>query len=536
MEAQVFLNESCRFYTRTAKGEKPQMMYCHINLKDNRFVIGTAVKVNPQHFNTKKQKALVSNELTELENRNNTIVNQAIKEYYSKYLSLVNYLQNNPDDIEQLDKIIYTFVPMKRKGNKNNGNAKASKKTLYDTLEYIFSKELDEQVNDKKISLSRKDVKVSQLALFYEFLKVRGLDNVWATLTPSIWREYTEYLKNEKKNKKGENLNITYINGVLSALKNTVNSIIDRDEEGKYAQVDTSRWKLLDKQITNSEKKTANYIFSEEQLQRVMNLKLDGNAEIVRDLFTYMCFVGQRPADCVRLLKGEGKRFTSNGIEVISLLPHKTRKTDKRANVPLFQPKIVDAIIERFNTRELYIDYLNKTDKQRNSLNAKWIKILFEMAGLNDSFESFSQRANEVKSETKTQAETAHLYLARHYFITSMCRHGLSPDEVIEMTGHSTAQQIKETYAHLTAEDEANNITSNEKIQRLAGKTVPDSRMANNTPHPNEFDSLIKEIKLCKMGFYNNISSSVKSKVKETAIFNNCSIEKACDIMLANLE
>lgn len=533
---QIFLNESCRFYTRTAKGEKPQMMYCHINLKDNRFVIGTAVKVNPQHFNTKKQRALVSNELTELENRNNTIVNEAIKEYYSKYLSLVNYLQNNPDDIEQVDKIIYTFVPMKRKGNKNNGNAKANKKTLYDTLEYIFNKELDEQIKDKKISLSRKDVKVSQLALFYDFLKVRGFDNVWATLTPSIWREYTDYLKDEKKNKKGENLNITYINGVLSALKNTVNSIIDRDEEGKYAPVDTSRWKLLDKQITNSEKKTANYIFSEEQLQRVMALELDGNAEIVRDLFTYMCFVGQRPADCVRLLKGEGKRFTSNGIEVISLLPHKTRKTDKRANVPLFQPDIVDTIIERFNTRESYIDYLNKTDKQRNALNSKWIKIIFEMAGLTDTFEATSQRGTEVQKDEKNQAETAHLYLARHYFITYMCRHGIKAEEVIEMTGHTTAQQIRDTYAHLTAEDEANTITSNEAVRRLAGKSVPDSQMVNNTPQPNELDSLIREIKLCKMGFYNNISSSVKSKVKETAIFNNCSIEKACDILLANLE
>ena len=104
------------------------------------------------------------------------------------------------------------------------------------------------------------------------------------------------------------------------------------------------------------------------------------------------------------------------------------------------------------------------------------------------------------------------------------------------MTGHKTAQQIYNTYAHLTAEDEANLITSNEVVQKLAGKSVPDSRTANSTPQVNEVDSIIKEIKLCKLGFYNNISSSVKSKIKETAVFNNCSIEKACDILLSNLE
>ncbi|MBQ3946711.1 MAG: hypothetical protein II670_14070, partial [Alphaproteobacteria bacterium] len=257
MEAQVFLNESCRFYTRTAKGEKPQMMYANIKVGGKRFVIGTAVKVNPQHFNPKKQKALVSNDLTELENRNNTIVNETISVYYSKYLKLVKHLQHNPDDIVQVDKIIYNFVPMKRKNN-TNGNGKA-KKTLYDTLEYIFNKELEYEVRTHMITGDRQEVKSVQLQLFYIFLTEKGYENVWDSLTPSIWREYSEWLL-KRKNKKGKNLNISYINAVLSSLKNVVNNILEHDDEGKYAPIDTSRWKLMKSLVTTSEKKTANYI------------------------------------------------------------------------------------------------------------------------------------------------------------------------------------------------------------------------------------------------------------------------------------
>ena len=532
MEAQLFLNEKCRFYTRTARGEKPQILYANIKVGGKRFVIGTAVKVNPQHFNPKKQRALVSNDLTELENRNNTIVNEVISEYYCKYLKLVKHLQHNPDDIVQVDKIIYNFVPMKRKNN-TNGNGKA-KKTLYDTLEYIFSKELEYEVRTHMITGDRQEVKSVQLQLFYIFLTEKGYENVWDSLTPSIWREYSEWLL-KRKNKKGKNLNISYINAVLSSLKNVVNNILEHDDEGKYAPIDTSRWKLMKSLVTTSEKKTANYIFTEEQLQNIINLKLEGNAEIVRDLFVFGCYVGQRPADCCRLLLGEGKRFVSNGIEVISLLPHKTRKTDKRAKVPLFNPEAVDELIEKFKGGK-HLEYLKKSNTLRNAINCRNIKGIFEAAGLDETFEKISQLGNDITSEKITQSSTAHMYLARHYFITSMCKHGIKPEEVIEMTGHKTAQQIYNTYAHLTAEDEANLITSNEVVQKLAGKSVPDSRTANTTPQVNELDSIIKEIKLCKLGFYNNISSSVKSKIKETAVFNNCSIEKACDILLSNLE
>lgn len=528
---QIFLNEKCKFYAREAKGTTPQMMYCNININGERIVISTGVKVIPNQFSAKKQRALISNDLTELENRNNVIVNDTISFFKTKFTDFVKWLMMNPDKISELKENIYNFVPMKKNGN-NNG--KKNGKKFEETLDFIFGKELEMEVAEKTISADRKDVKTTHLKAFFEFLQAKNIENVWASLTLDNFRQFSNYLVNERRTNKGNSLNISTINNHLSTLKAVVNAVCDRDT--KIQPIDTSRWKLVKTQITTSEKKSTNYIFTDEQLNNIIRLELEGNAEIVRDIFVFGCYVGQRPSDNVRLLNGEGKRFVSNGIEVFSLLPHKTRKTDKTAFVPLFSDniKLVDAIINRFKTDPDYKEFLKKSDKQRNALNAKWIKRIFELAGLNDSFEATRQRGNEVSKEEESQASTAHVYLARHYFITYMCRHGVSESDVIEMTGHTSTKQISETYSHLSIEEQASKLTSSASIQRLAG--VSNSQTANNTPQVNEIDGLIQEIKLCKMGFYNKISSPVKSKIKETAIFNNCSLEKACDILLENLK
>lgn len=528
---QIFLNEKCKFYARESKGTTPQMVYCNISVNGERIVISTGTKVIPNQFSAKKQRALISNDLTELENRNNAIVNDTIAFYKTKFTDFIHWLMANPDSIADAKEKLCNFVPMKTKNGNNNKNG--GKKNFKETLEYLFAKELEEEVKEGRISTAFLNSKQSYIKNFIEFLKEKNLPNDWSALSLKTYKQYSDYLVNEKKTK-GKNLNISTINNNLSALKAIVKAICDRDEDKPY--VDTARWNVVKKQITTSEKKSHNFVFSDEQLQKIIDLKCEGIMAVIRDLFVFGCYVGQRPSDNVRLLKGEGKRTTSDGIPVYQLLPHKTRKTDKIATVPLFNVEAVDAIVYKFKNLPEYKEYLEKTDVQRNTLNGQYIKRIFAEAGLNESYEVTKQRGNKVEKEIENQADTAHFYLSRHYFITYMCRNGVSADEVIEMTGHTSTKQINECYAHLSSEDIAKRVTSNKTIQRMAGKSVSDSRMENNAPQPDEFDSLIREIKLCKMGFYNNITSPVKSKIKETAIFNNCSIEKACDILLENLK
>lgn len=464
---QIFLNDKCRFYARVSKGDKPQMIYFNAQVGGERFVISTNVKVKPNQFNVKKQHAVVSNEQCELDNRNNAIVNETIKHYTAKWREYLSWLGKNPDGISEAKKNIYNFVPMKTKAKGGNGNAKK----FNETLEYIFGKQIEYEVEKHIIEELRAKVKRSNIKVFIEFMSVFNIPDSWSSLTLKTYNEYSAWLVSRS-------LNVSTTNAYLSTLKSVVNGICKHDESRE--PIDTRRWELVKKNITTSESKSANRVFTDDQLRSIMELELDGTAEIIRDIFVFGCFTGQRPADNVRLLKGEGKRFNSNGIEVISLLPHKTRKTDKVAFVPIFNTEAVDRIIEKFKTEPSYIEYLNKTDTQRNTLNSKHIKRIFEQAGLNDSYEVTRQKGYDAVNETKSQSQTAHAYLSRHYFITYMCRNGVSENEVIEMTGHTSTKQIHDTYAHLTAEQQADKLTARASIQALAGNTAPQTHTTDD--------------------------------------------------------
>ena len=466
---QIYLNEKCRFYARTSRGIKPQMVYMNVKVNRERIVIPIGVKVVPNQFNVKKQQALVSNELTELENRNNVIVNETISFYRANFDAFINWLMSNPDKISEMKEYIYQFFPSIKTNSSNNVGNKV--KRCDNSLENIFENQITYELKKNLITADRAKVKRSHMNIFYSFLKAKNIPSIWLSLSLKTYRDYYEYLcevTTTAKGREGKPLNVTTINEYLSTLKALVNAVCERDVD--CIQIDTRRWKLVKRTITKTEKKSRNYIFSEEQLGSIINLNLSGTKAIIRDLFVFGCYTGQRPADCCRLLRGEGKRFQSNGIEVISLLPHKTRKTDKVAYVPLFNPQMVDSIIDRFQTIPKYHEYLYKTDMQRNSLNSLYIKKIFQLAGLTDSYEVTTQNGNNIQTQEKNQASTAHFYLSRHYFITYMCRHGVSENDVIEMTGHTTTEQIHDTYEHLTREEKADKLTSNEAIRALVEK------------------------------------------------------------------
>ena len=448
------MNESLKFYCRTTKTNKPTPVYAYLNICNRTTVIPVKVKVIPSQFNVKAQKAIISNLQSELDNRNNEIANSLMKAFRSKYDEFVSYLKNNPDEIEHISENISKFVAMK----------KETKKKFSDTLEYILNSELERQLKEHKITEAWAVTKRSNIKKFIDFLSIRKLSNEWGSLNNKTYNDYKEYLLNEFVTHKGDTLKISAINQALSSLKSIVTCVNERDE---LPFVETSRWKIVENRLTIDEKKSSNIVFEETDLQKIMDLKLSGTEEIIRDIFVFGCQVGQRPADCIRILRGEFKQMRSNGIEVISILPHKTRKTDKYAFIPIFCPDVVNGLMEKFSTIDEYKEFLNKTDNQRNTLNSKYMKSIFKKAGFDDEVEVTEQRGTEIVTVVKKRNETAHIYLARHYFITLCFRSGLPAEKVIEITGHTTTKQVNETYSHLSVEQKADRLTSGDDIKRL---------------------------------------------------------------------
>ena len=482
---QIFLNEVCKFYARNSKGTKAVPVYANIKVYGNRFVIPVNVKVIPNQFDVKKQKAITSNMQSDLDNRNNQIVNDTIKNYMVKFNEYIHYLMNNPEQIENIKENIYNFVP-------SNKKKAEMKKKFTDTLEYIFNKEFERQVTEHKITESWAVTKKSNIKKFIDFLSIKNLPDTWSDLNATIYNDYKDYLLNEYTTAKGK-LKISAINQALSTLKAITNAVSDRNYR-ELPPIETGRWKLADNKLTRSEKKSSNVVFEKAELQKIINLNLSGTEAIVRDLFVFGAYIGQRPADCVRLLDGEGVRIQSNGIEVLQFVPHKTKKTDLPATIPLYDIAEVDRLFNKFQSIPEYKEYLSKTDIQRNSNNSKYIKNIFKKAGLTQSVEVTEQRGTEVVKRTTTQYEEAHIYLSRHYYITQCFIDGMSAEKVIQITGHTTAKQVNETYEHLNSQQRADIFTADTTIQKLAGKESKTTKKETKTVTDETLQMILKKL------------------------------------------
>lgn len=453
---QIFLNESLKFYVRCFS-EKPQLVYANINLAGHRFVISTGVKVKPEQFSVKKQLAQESNLLPALDNFNNNIVNNELKSFKDRFTKYLNYLLEKPEKIEVITNEIYNFVAIKPH--------KAMARKYKETLEFIMLNFIQDELKNNRISNDRATSLTNSVKCFLKFIEEKNLKDGWEILNLKTYNTFAEYLTNEKK-VKNKPLNITTINFYLSNLKTVVSNICDKELQ---PDVDTSKWKRLKVHITKNEQKTSNYLFTSEQLQSIMDLELTGMTEVVRDMFVFACNIGQRPADCCRIIQN-GNRFYSNGIQVIQLVPHKTRKTDIKATIPIFNVELVDSLIKKFKENPLHIEYLNMTINQRNQKNAIEIKKIFKKAGIKDEYKKIVQRGNNIYEETANQAESSHIYLARHYFITLCLKNNMPVSEVIQLTGHNTEQMVNEVYSHLNGQEKADLLTASPVVRKMAGK------------------------------------------------------------------
>ena len=108
MQTQLFISAiTCNFNLRRPKVDKPTNVYCVIYQNGKQHYFATGLKVMPEQWNKKKQIAMVSNTLTTLDNRNNNILNDKIKQLKGYYQEYIDYLCNNPDDTDKLYKFIY---------------------------------------------------------------------------------------------------------------------------------------------------------------------------------------------------------------------------------------------------------------------------------------------------------------------------------------------------------------------------------------------------------------------------------------------
>ena len=102
MQQQVFINDMrANFNLRRPKGDKPTNIYFVVRVGKRQLKLSTGVKVYPDHWNVRKQEAYISVRLSELDNLNNTIVNDKLEELKMNFAEYKQYLCDHPSELDR---------------------------------------------------------------------------------------------------------------------------------------------------------------------------------------------------------------------------------------------------------------------------------------------------------------------------------------------------------------------------------------------------------------------------------------------------
>jgi integrase len=418
-EKQYFGQVKCRFTARTTRSGL-SALYANVTAptENHYFAVALKVKVKPQHFMNKKQMCLVSNELSGVDNYNNRIANDAIRLFRERIADVNKTISEaeNPYSVNVRDII----VPKKPK--------------RVERLDDIFFHIADAQLQRGEISRTAHGRKVSVVKSFVSYY-----NGDFEGLNTEVYNGYGEWLI--KRNK-----TITTINAYLAAVKALVNDV-NRTE--KYPFINTQNWGSVYDHRSREEKRSTNIMFTDEEFEKVAAVELPDKLAMVRDLFVLMCNIGQRPADCARILRGEYRLLEYDGCKYIEIIPNKTKKTGCTATIPINDA--ITELMEKFAVNESYAAFIREPNFDKFATLK--LKRIFELAGINKKVEVTEQKGNTKTTSTVSSAVRAHLYLARHYFITKMIRQGIRPDELIKMTGHTNTNMVNDIYTHLSSMD-----------------------------------------------------------------------------------
>ena len=427
MEKQVFLDFGLRFNLRQRKIEKPTILYAVFTWEGVQYKVNTLLKVYPSHWDCKSQSATISNRLTELDNWNNRIVNKKISSINALFLEKKYYLckQLELNVVQEIIKCINPKINIKMK------NLKVQKMTSF----------LDEMLEIKPTKAETKYR--SNINRLRKFLEEKEINDDLALLNGDLLNDYQKWLAKR-------NNTITCIRNYAQDIK----TLIRRGIKFKKVKIDLSTLELMEDHRSVEQKKSKQIPLTEQQVLDIYKLdNLSEKEEEAKDLFICQCLLGQRISDMPKIFKGE--YITHRHDSMTESISFNVQKTGEEAILYLFP--IAKEIIEKYRNKTFKYYNLFETNEKKiiiaeRTVNST-IKKVCQKAGLTEDVGYTTQIGEELRFERKKLFELMHTHIARHTFITLMCKMGIPKEIVIIATAHTDEKMINDVYLHETASD-----------------------------------------------------------------------------------
>ena len=515
-DKQVFLQQGIRFNLRQSHDtDKPTIIYCVLRQNGKKYMFNTAVKVMPSQWSRKRQQAIVSNEFSELENRNNTIANDRLKAIRQHYTDTIREIQNNPDKISNLITIFAEDLNIRSMARKKN-------------REQAFTEQLN-LININDIAEEKtKETREQSVAKWKSFIEEQGIADTADNLTYNNWEKFSSWLLMQKQ-KNGKNFAISSIN----LYQNYFKALIKRwNKQHPNTPINTQVLSNTKphKQLTTEQKQSKYIILSSEQIEQAFSTHLQKQQqETAKNLFIFQCLIGCRTSDLKKIIKGEFKTKDINGLIYIN---YHSKKTNEEA----FTPLLTETAKELFEWVKSLKSFPFKYDKEYNQA----IKQAFKELGFTQETEYTEQRGTDIVTGHAPIYQLLHPHTGRHIFATLMYYKGVPLTQVKLMTGHKDTEILSAVYSKLDNNKELENLTKAlQAKQPKQAENKPFTALLETigaTGHNSQIEAIREQIKLYQMGFYSSVDKSIIGKITDTAQHANCSMGKACEILLESLK
>ena len=444
---QTFIEElRCHFNLRRPKSEKPTNIYMVVYLRRKQYYFATGVKVYPKQWSKKKQVAIISNTLTEIDNDNNKKVNKKIEELKLNFQQYKSYISANVDAVDRAEMLLKCYI------YKDMKSIIKGTELLQKAFDFYY------KYRSKSRSSRTKEGKQAQLNKFFDYIRLCGLPDDLGILSQHVLNTYRDYLHDESKKEKSEFFHggIETLNQLCQCVALLINEVIASENDFlEYNIKQVNYHGIINARMQENKPRRP---LDEDEIKAIKDCKLKENREYYRDIFLFQIECGQRVSDIIRLLKGD---FRINDDYVVL-------GTKKEATTSYFEYS--DYIKSFFAKYENGYGPVN-VDKLDSSQTYNYnIKRIAEIAGLNRVID-YTDTNNNKKSDIVSNLISSHW--ARHTFVVRMKRKGYSADEICKMTGHKDDKMVKFVYGHYGDEDAIKTLKTAKA--RVEGEVVVDS-------------------------------------------------------------
>ena len=423
---QQFINISYHFNLRNPKADKPTTIFLVVRYNKRQYKFNIGVKVNPNHWNKKRERPIVSSYLSTLDNRNNSIANKRILLSEIAVKEIIEYICDNPD----------TDVMSLLNSKFNVGNSKMANKKVDNSNVVLDLRKLVDSSNT--ISEGSKKAYLTVLNNFSDFIKEGGKDYIsWSELesNPNILLDYSNWLYNSKSTRGHKITKETNIPLSVITVNNRITvicSLITLAKDNNLTNITDDFINRVRRTKSDNDKTFENQIVvTEEEIEVIRNLQLSKDYDKARDLFLFQIEVGQRYED-INGLTPVVETKVLNGKKGNFFKIFQT-KTSKYVFAPVTE--VANSILSKYNG-ELPKIPISKMDSL--------LKDIARMANINRLTECVEKRGGN--DSYKYQVEAWRLigtHTARRTFVTRWKSKGMPIEDIMRITGHSSSETAK---------------------------------------------------------------------------------------------